>query len=70
MSIVSLDDYRRVAPKGTVQLLRCLAERVRGRRFLHVNSTRYGGGVAEAMWKGKPVVGGAGGGITVQIIMM
>jgi trehalose synthase len=33
-------------------------------------STREGFGltVAEAMWKGKPVIGGATGGITVQII--
>lgn len=33
-------------------------------------STREGFGltVAEAMWKGKPVIGGATGGITVQIL--
>ena len=49
MSVVSLDNYQRVTPKGTIQFLRCLAERVRGRRFLHVNSTRYGGGVAEIL---------------------
>lgn len=56
MNGVSLDDYRRVAPKGTVQFLQCLAERVRGRRFLHINSTRYGGGVAEILNRLVPIM--------------
>ncbi|MGB4782460.1 glycosyltransferase [Candidatus Methylomirabilis sp.] len=56
MNTVSLDDYRGVTPKGTLQLLRCLAERVRGRRFLHVNSTRYGGGVAEILHRLVPIM--------------
>lgn len=56
MNAVSLDDYRRVTPKGTVPFLRCLAERVRGRRFLHVNSTRYGGGVAEILNRLVPIM--------------
>jgi trehalose synthase len=45
----ALDPYREVTPKGTVDFLRCLAEKVRGRRILHVNSTRVGGGVAEIL---------------------
>lgn len=56
MNAVSLDDYRTVTPKGTVQFLRCLGERVRGRRFLHVNSTRYGGGVAEILNRLVPIM--------------
>ncbi|MBZ0159338.1 MAG: glycosyltransferase [bacterium] len=56
MNTVSLDDYRGVTPKGTLQFLRCLAERVRGRRFLHVNSTRYGGGVAEILHRLVPIM--------------
>lgn len=56
MNAVSLDDYRRVTPKGTVQFLQRLAERVRGRRFLHVNSTRYGGGVAEILNRLVPIM--------------
>lgn len=56
MNAANLDDYRKVTPKGTVQLLQCLAERVRGRRFLHVNSTRYGGGVAEILRRLVPIM--------------
>jgi trehalose synthase len=41
--------YRDVTPKGTIDFLRCLAEKVRGRKILHVNSTRVGGGVAEIL---------------------
>jgi trehalose synthase len=44
-----LDSYREVTPKGTIDFLRCLADKVRGRRILHVNSTRVGGGVAEIL---------------------
>lgn len=46
---VRIEDYREVAPRGTVDFLLNLSERVRGRSFLHVNSTRYGGGVAEIL---------------------
>ena len=45
----ALDPYREVTPKGTVDFLRCLAEKVRGKKILHVNSTRVGGGVAEIL---------------------
>lgn len=44
-----LEDYREVAPRGTIELLARLAERLRGRRFLHVNASRYGGGSAEIL---------------------
>lgn len=56
MNTVSLDDYREVAPKGTVEFLRRLSELVRGRRFLHVNSTRQGGGVAEMLHRLVPIM--------------
>ncbi len=56
MTTVGLDHYREVAPKGTVELLRRLAERVRGRRFIHVNSTRSGGGVAEILRRLVPIM--------------
>ena len=45
----TLDSYQEVTPKGTIDFLRCLAEKVRGKRILHVNSTRVGGGVAEIL---------------------
>jgi trehalose synthase len=44
-----LDDYREVVPKGTIDFLKCLAEQVRGRKILHINSTKLGGGVAEML---------------------
>jgi trehalose synthase len=44
-----LEEYREVAPKGTIDLLLRLAERLRGRRFLHVNVSRYGGGSPEIL---------------------
>lgn len=56
MSTVCLEDYRAVTPKGTVDFLCCLAERVRGRHFLHVNSTRTGGGVAEILHRLVPIM--------------
>src|SRR4030042_4753681 len=44
-----LDDYREVAPKGMVDFLKLLAKQVQGRKILHINSTRLGGGVAEIL---------------------
>jgi trehalose synthase len=49
MEMSTLDAYREVTPKGTIDFLRCLADRTRGKRILHVNSTRVGGGVAEIL---------------------
>ena len=46
---IPIDAYREVAPPGVVDFLLRLADRVRGRRFVHVNSTRVGGGVAEIL---------------------
>jgi trehalose synthase len=46
---ITLDSYREVAPKGTVDLLFKLARRLEGRSLLHVNSTKVGGGVAEIL---------------------
>jgi trehalose synthase len=52
----SLEPYRRVAPKGAIDFLLRLAERVQGRSFLHVNSTREGGGVAEILHRLVPMM--------------
>src|SRR2546426_5464885 len=46
---IHLDDYRRVVPPQTLDLLRRLAGRVRGRAFLHVNSPPVGGGGGEVL---------------------
>jgi len=49
MTPARLEDYREVAPRGTIELLLRLAERLKGRRFLHVNASRYGGGSPETL---------------------
>ena len=47
--MIKIDDYRAVAPPGTVDIILKLAERVQGRRFLHVSGGRFGGGAAEML---------------------
>ncbi|HZC82613.1 MAG TPA: glycosyl transferase family 1, partial [Nitrospiraceae bacterium] len=50
-----LEQYREVAPQGTVEVLRQLGHRVEGKSMLHVNSTRFGGGVAEILHRLLPL---------------
>jgi trehalose synthase len=40
-SLLKLDDYRQVAPRGAVDILMRIAERLRGRRLVHVTASRY-----------------------------
>ena len=40
--LLKLDDYRQVAPRGTVDFLMRIGERLRGKRFVHVSASRYG----------------------------
>src|SRR5438876_578103 len=49
VSIIRVEDYRRVAPPGVVAIILTLAERVRGRRFLHLSGGRFGSGPAEIL---------------------
>ncbi len=42
-SLLKLDDYRQVAPRGAVDILMRIGERLRGKRFVHVSASRYGG---------------------------
>ncbi len=51
-----LDEYREVAPPGVVDILLRLAERVRGRRVLHVTAGRFGGGAAETLATAVPLL--------------
>ena len=52
----SIEPYRNVAPRGTVDFLLRLASRVQGRRFVHVSSTREGGGGAEILNRLVPIM--------------
>lgn len=47
--------YAGIAPKGDLMLLQKLAERLHKKSFLHVNSTREGGGVAEILQRMIPI---------------
>jgi trehalose synthase len=51
-----LEAYREVTSPGTVEFLARLAESAHGRRFVHVNSTRTGGGVAEILGRLVPLM--------------
>jgi len=53
---IQVDDYREVAPKGAVDFLYRLSELVKGRSFLHVSATRYGGGAAEILRRLVPMM--------------
>ena len=47
--------YRDIAPPGTVDLGHRISERLKGKTLLHVNSTRWGGGVAEMLHRLVPL---------------
>ncbi len=51
----TLELYRDIAPKGTVDLLYKLSEGLKGISLVHVNSTRLGGGVAEMLQQLIPI---------------
>jgi trehalose synthase len=65
---VRLEDYREVAPPGTVDLLYRLSEKVKGRSFLNINSTRLGGGVAEILNRLVPLLNELGVKTTWDVI--
>ena len=52
---ITLESYREIAPKGTIDLAYSLAEHLKGKSVLHVNSTRLGGGVAEMLHRLVPM---------------
>jgi len=56
----ALDDYRQVAPPGAVDIILKLAERVRGRRLLHLSGGRFGGGAPEALQTLVPLLNDVG----------
>ena len=48
--------YAGISPKGDLLLIQKLAEKLTGRSFLHINSTREGGGVAEILQRMIPIL--------------
>lgn len=55
-----ITQYAGISPKGDLLLLQKLAKVLHGRSFLHVNSTREGGGVAEILQRMIPILQGLG----------
>ncbi|RJQ45461.1 MAG: glycosyltransferase [Nitrospiraceae bacterium] len=49
-----ISQYAQIVPKGDVLLIQRLAEELQGRSFLHINSTKAGGGVAEILQRMVP----------------
>ncbi|MBI4396138.1 MAG: glycosyl transferase family 1, partial [Elusimicrobia bacterium] len=45
----TLEDYKPIVGENAINDLRLLANRLKGRRILHINSTAVGGGVAEIL---------------------
>jgi trehalose synthase len=48
--------YAGVSPTADLILLQTLARKFRGKRFLHINSTKAGGGVAEILQRMTPIL--------------
>ena len=57
---ITLESYREVAPAGVVDLIYHLAEKLKGKSLLHVNSTKAGGGVAEMLHRLVPLFNNLG----------
>lgn len=51
-----IEQYSGIAPMGDLQLIKRLGEKLSGKSFLHVNSTRQGGGVAEILQRMLPII--------------
>ncbi len=51
-----IDEYSGISPKADLILLQKLGEKLKNRTFLHVNSTRVGGGVAEILQRMIPIL--------------
>src|SRR5690349_245591 len=58
-ALVKIDDYRQVAPRGTVDFLMRIGERLRGKRLAHVSASRYGA-LAESLNRVVPILNDLG----------
>ncbi len=62
--MVNLNDYEPIVGAEVIGQLHRLSERLGPRRFVHVNSTKSGGGVAEILSRAVPLLNQVG--LTVQ----
>jgi len=56
----SIDDYRNIVGASTVERIREKSENLRGQRVTHINSTAFGGGVAEILHNLVPLMRSVG----------
>jgi trehalose synthase len=61
-------NYAGISPKSDLTLLKKLAQKLNGKTFLHVNSTRAGGGVAEILQRMVPIMEDVGIGVRWEVI--
>ena len=54
--MLKLSDYSGISPKSDLQLIYRLADKLSSRQFLHINSTKSGGGVAEILNRMTPLL--------------
>jgi trehalose synthase len=57
---LKLEDYIGIVPKIDLVIIQKLADRFAGRQFLHINSTKIGGGVAEILQRMMIILTGLG----------
>jgi trehalose synthase len=55
-----ISSYSGIAPRGDLLLISRLCDKLRGRTFLHINSTKEGGGVAEILQRMIPLLRSTG----------
>jgi trehalose synthase len=67
--VITLDDYAPIVGEEVVGQLCRLAEHLQGRRFVHINSTAVGGGVAEILTRAVPLLNQLGLETTWEVIM-
>ena len=60
VSVARLDDYRQVAPRGAVDLLLRLGERLQGRSLVNVSGSRYRGLTIEVLNRLVPILNDLG----------
>lgn len=51
-----MNNYTGISPKGDLILLKLLGEKLKDKSFLHINSTKEGGGVAEILHRMLPIM--------------
>jgi trehalose synthase len=66
--VIGLNDYAPVVGQEVIEQLQRLADRLGPRKFVHINSTRSGGGVAEILSRAAPLLEQLGLEVTWEVI--